>query len=476
MQSKKLFIAILVILLGGIIFLALRGLWKSTEVRQAVTVQVANRAGLPVSSANVLPTLLGVDRPRTYLVLFLNNTEMRPGGGFIGTYAIVRMNQGLAELQKVGGTENIEKTSSTTVAVPPEPLQKYLKVSEWYFRDSNWSPDFSRASDEALTLFAREHDVPPGGFDGVIGLTPTVIEQMLKITGPISVNGLDLSADNVTERMEYQVEYGYKNQGISFGDRKQFLGAFGHALISKIKGELWQNWSSYFVLLQRMIDERQLVVHMVDNQLQDTLREAGWSGEMHMTDGDYLLWADANLGALKTDVAVQRSLSYSIAPTSSGYAATVQMNYQHTGHFDWRTSRYRDYVRVFVPRGSALLGVDGAMAADRSTEVGKPDQGIENGRQWFGAFISIEPGKSGVLAFHYLVAPSVVDQIKQGTYSLQFDKQIGTPANQLTLALSFRKNVVSANPGETPDKYGDNRYDVVTDTHVSKQFTVKLAP
>src|SRR3989339_224407 len=56
----------------------------------------------------ILKQALGLSKPKTYLLLFLNNTELRPGGGFIGVYATVRMDKGQTEILALEGTEKID--------------------------------------------------------------------------------------------------------------------------------------------------------------------------------------------------------------------------------------------------------------------------------------------------------------------------------------------------------------------------------
>ena len=96
------------------------------------------------------------------------------------------------------------------------------------------------------------------------------------------------------------------------------------------------------------------------------------------------------------------------------------------------------------------------------------------GRQWFGAFISIEPGKEGELAFEYLLPSSVSEQVASGNYDLLIQKQLGSNGVKLTVGLNFGKTVTSARPGEAPEKHGDSRYDYQTDLRIDREFNIKL--
>lgn len=474
---KRILLMTLLLLLIGAAFGSFY-LWRSVQTgafQQAVVTKVAEQFIAEPIPAELISNLLGIGQPRTYLVLLLNNTELRPGGGFIGAYAVVRVEKGKPKILKVEGTEIIDNYAAPDSSfTPPAPIAKYLLTKRWQFRDSNWSPDFKRATEQALILYARERGVEAKNIDAVIAFTPTVMERLLKIVGPLEVQGETFTSENFTEKVEYEVEYNYAKRGITFNDRKRLLSQLGDVLLRKLEIDVFKHWSDYEALMPALLEEKHIAFYSLHPSEQTFIEAKDWGGLMKLSSADYILWADANLGALKTDAVMDRNLTYSFVPTSSTYQATVTMNFFNHGRFDWRTSRYRNYVRVFVPLGSTLIRATGAMDNDRSTRPGTVDQGVENGRQWFGAFISVEPGARGSLSFEYYLSPTVVTAIKNNKYELVVQKQIGTAAVPLTLGLDFGKKVTSATPPETPDKYGDNRYDVSTDLRVDRKLVTVL--
>jgi hypothetical protein len=178
---------------------------------------------------------------------------------------------------------------------------------------------------------------------------------------------------------------------------------------------------------------------------------------------------------------MERNMKYEIIPhlgqskeEDNYYIAQVTMNYSHTGVFDWRTTRYRSYARVFIPQGSELISTSGSMRWDRTTDPGKIDSGIENGKQWFGTFIAIEPGKSGQLVFEYRLPKRITDQITNGSYNLIVQKQLGSIAHGLTLDLNFDKTIRSAKPAELESEWGDPVYRFETDLRLDRSFEVGI--
>ena len=114
------------------------------------------------------------------------------------------------------------------------------------------------------------------------------------------------------------------------------------------------------------------------------------------------------------------------------------------------------------------------MDKEKSNVAPTIDQGVENDKQWFGAFIAIEPGKTGELSFEFYLAPEIEKMIKESKYGLLVQKQIGTEAHKLTLNLDFGKKVSKAYPGEETERFGDNKYEYIGDLRVDRVFNVEL--
>jgi len=464
---KKIFIISIVIIfflvaIPSLVFLIL----KNESVQKKVVDKVVEKVTDNSLDKDWLESSLGFFGPKTYLVLFLNNTEMRPGGGFIGAYAVIKLNNGRPQILKVEGTEILDNLGKKDFdSVPPAPISKFLNVSRWFFRDSNWSPDFAVSSEKSIELFEKQGAAGiTEKIDGVIGFTPTVMSEVLKIRGPITVGGETFDSQNFTEKLEYEVEYGYEKRGEQFKDRKNMLRDLTYQIISEMGVDVFKNYNRYLNLVLEMIEDKQIVFYSTDTVEQNNLINKGWAAIQSKADLDYLMWVDANLGSLKTDHAIERHLDYSLRfSKEEKVIATAKMTLKHNGKFDWRTSRYRDYARVFVPSGSQLVESDKSI-----------DEGEENGYHWFGTFVSIEPGKTGEVAFEYYLPEKISASIKNGQYDLKVDKQIGTIGTELTLNLDFGKKLVSAIPSELPKDLGNSIYTILMPLEKDEEFKVTV--
>jgi hypothetical protein len=437
-------------------------------------------------AAQLLPAFAGLDEPSAILLLFLNNDELRPGGGFIGSYGILEMSDGdIAHLETadVYALDNVAEASLVRLA--PEPLQQYNAASTWFFRDSNWSPDFAESSRQAIELFFEEVSsldadsavLSTDKIEQVIAFTPTYASELLEITGAISVGGQTFTSQNVADLLEYQVQYGFAQEGTPVAQRKEILAD----LVNEMKARLYaisvKDWLKVLEVSKRAAREKQLLLYSTDEDVERVIMQMGWSGSIESQTVDTLMVVDANLASLKSDPQVERDITYELYQnTSKQWVGRVSIHYLHNGTFDWKTTRYRTYTRIYLPIGTQFLGVEGSWLNDKTQNpTGAPgpvDEIEELGLVSFGTFTSVEPRQQNTLVFEFILAPAVIESIKSGMYELTVFKQAGAQNNTLTLDLDFDKNVTHAFPAEGENQWGDDVYRL--NTILSHDFEVNV--
>ncbi|MBU1148900.1 DUF4012 domain-containing protein [Patescibacteria group bacterium] len=421
----------------------------------------------------ILPGVFGHPEAKTYLFLLQNNTELRPTGGFIGTYGIVTLNS--AEIETFW-TDNIynldEKIKDSLIIEPPWQLASYLNATQWYMRDSNWSPDFPTSAEKAMWFYQQE-----GGqeeLEGVISVTPTFIESLIALVGDITIHGITFNKDNFVDTLQYQVEQGYYQQGISDSERKEVIGDLAKVLMDRILALPQDKYTDLWSTFSKDVTEKQILLYMEDQSAQDIILEQNWGGKVIETNNDYLMVVDANMASLKSDPVVNRTIYYEITKVDNDYQAKVTINYDHTADFDWKTTRYRTYTRVYVPKGSKLIDSSGSMQNDRSNQEGDIEQSEELGKTVFGAFISIEPKESKNLTFTYKLPDFVAENIDNNRYTLTVQKQSGTISHGLNMNLDFGKKIDSFHPLDKGSKPDDNKVQFVTDLTVDRSFAINF--
>ncbi|MBI2483434.1 DUF4012 domain-containing protein [Candidatus Uhrbacteria bacterium] len=436
---------------------------------------IEQRVAAALRSADALASLVGAAGPTDVLVLLQNNTELRPSGGFLGTYGLMTVHHGEIVRMMTDDVYTLDRAAADRLHIaPPEPFRRYGIAPWWFLRDANWSPDFFVSATQVLDFYRREGG--PGSPTIVIGITPTFASALLRIVGPVTIQGVRFTPEHIADELDFQVEVAYARKGIPTAQRKAIIAPLTQTVVDRLSGIPFRSWGPVLESVRTAVQERHLVIAAVHPQIQEALDAVDVTGRVRPlpvgTDG--LLVVDANLGSLKTDPFVERSYRYSITPAGSGYRGRLDLRYRNTGTFTWKTSRYRTYARMYLPQGTHIREVRGAMQGDRSGAPGTVDQSEEFDRMVVGAFLSVEPGTARTLTIEFDLAPAIVQQIRSGRYTLVGQKQLGTIATPLTLDLRFGTPVRAASPPEVRSAWGDDRYVLTTDLRIDRTWNVRL--
>ncbi len=109
-----------------------------------------------ISLSQLIPALAGYPNEAKYLVLLQNNDELRPTGGFIGTYGLWQAKDGEIISFKTHDIYHLDMPIQNKINLaPPEPIRKYLN-DKWYMRDANWSPDWPTAANKINWFYQTE--------------------------------------------------------------------------------------------------------------------------------------------------------------------------------------------------------------------------------------------------------------------------------------------------------------------------------
>ncbi len=394
----------------------------------------------------IVLALAGWPREKTYLVLFQNSAELRPTGGFIGSFAVVRVAEGRIKDLQVADSYALDKPSENTERpLAPEPLQRWNATPRWYFRDSNWDPDFPTSVARSLQFFYDEQAAGTvtyaQNFDGVIAITPLVAERLLALSGPITVDGITFKSGTFRADLQEYVERDYAKAGVPRSQRKAIIKTAAWQIIKQILTAKEAGLADVTRVFLTGLKDRSVQLWFTDTVLQKMATAAGWSGAVRATAGDFIMLVDANLASLKTDPEVERSIHYQVTETDNGLMARADIDYNHRGAFSFTTTRYRSFTRWLAPAGSELLRVEGAELTDRRDVAGPVFSEKLGDKMSFGAFISIEPGQQHRLSFIYRLPPSVLDRWRAGSYTLIAQKQAGTARYPLSVDLLSRQSV-----------------------------------
>jgi hypothetical protein len=362
---------------------------------------------------DIVPKITQSDEEKSFLVLFQNNMELRPGGGFIGAFGVLKTQGEQVKEIQVHDTNVFDERISTGIE-PPYPMGEMLKIGNWEMRDSNWSPDFPTNAEKAEELYKLQ-----GGqesFDGVAAISTEVLLSFLEAVGPVELEGYpgEYNSENAVLKLEYQVEKGYKEQNIEKGKRKYVMKELAEEILRRTQNLTWREKKDLLLSIENHLDNKDIMVYFKDSQLQEKISRLNWSGEVDEDfEKDYLMMVDANLGALKTDLHIKRSFDYTVDFSKEQPQAVLNIHYENTARArDWMTSDYRSYLRVYVPDESWLTNTE---------EVGAVRFGQDLGKKFFGVLVNVPINSQKTITFKY----DLPENISKENYNLKIQKQSG---------------------------------------------------
>lgn len=390
--------------------------------------------------SEALSTMLGGEGAMRYLVAFQNNTELRPTGGFIGSFAEMNVEHGVIEDMLIpgGGTYDVQGQLTEFVSAPG-PLQ--LLKARWEMQDANWFPDFPSSARKLQWFY--EHAGGPTT-DGVIAVNATFIVNLLELTGPIEMPeyGRTIDAENFLFETQKIVELEYDKEENA---PKAFLGDLAPKLLERITAADLSTFLAMLDLVGEGLYEKDIQVFFADNDLEAAIEDLGWSGSMKTTSGDYLMVVNTNLGGGKTDSVIEQTVDVAVDIDEDGSVTnTVTITKVHHGMPDalFAGRNNVDYLRLYVPEGSQLLSADGfEIPADNLFEdsdvpletdeelllamnnIGRDlatgtDTWDEMGKTVFGNWMQTAPGETEVVRFTYRLPFTVTGAQTDGLLGL----------------------------------------------------------
>ncbi|MBD3238345.1 MAG: DUF4012 domain-containing protein [Candidatus Moranbacteria bacterium] len=378
--------------------------------------------------------LLGSKAEKQYLVLFQNSMELRPGGGFIGSFAEIKVADQQIQEKTVHNTAVFDRMVQKK-PVPPYVVETYLKVDRLGIKDCNWHLDFSSNARQFIELYKTTDRAKP--IDGVIGLTTEILPFILELTGPVTIDQVsgEFTKENALEKLEYEVEVGYKDRGASKDERKSIMEPLLSAIINKVQAMNKLDQLFMISKIQELMDKKVIQFYFLDNRMQNYVEKHNWAGQLvKAEDTDYLAIVEANLGALKTDRCMERRLSYIVDYTRPQPIANLKINYNHTcQEKDFMTGDYQSFLRIYTQQDSRLITTQGFAQGLIKPATDPQDRAVidsEADKKTFGNMTYIELGSGKEYEFTYLINSGLVEN-----YQLYFQKQPGLKPPWLEVVL-----------------------------------------
>jgi len=403
-----------------------------------------------LTTSGTLHQILGFDKEKKYLLLFQNNGELRPTGGFIGSIGEITISKGKITDFHINDVYDVDGQLKAHVE-PHYVIRRYLQP-HLYLRDSNFAINFEDSASTSALIYnlALQKKV-----DGVVGISFEAVRQIIKALGPITLANYNITLDenNTFDFLQNEIE---ANNFPGTSKKKELL----QALFNNLSLKLEQDKNSFykiFYLFPELVSSKNILFAFNTSSIQKIFSVNGFSGSLFdprdkTTENIYDIFStnEANIGANKANISVDRHIEYDVfllKDSITSKATLILTNAKNSG------PSYKTYVRFVVPLGSTLktITINGeqqtltsAITDYRIYEATRfvAPKGLEidtarvDDLTSFGFITTVLPGTTQKIEAEY---ENAVSNNSSGlfNYSLFFVKQPGTAPHPLTVRLHY---------------------------------------
>lgn len=393
---------------------------------------------------------------RRAVVFLQNSSEIRPTGGFWGSFAEINFKGGKISGIEVRDISEVDRTLDLKT-IPPKPLQAL--VTNWRTADSNWFfnfPDSARKASEFMAA-SKLYGDEGARADMIAAVSPAFVSDILGLTGPISVSSTKavIDKDNFLPSIQAEVQKGHD---VGSREAKNVLKELYAGIAEKFSALDADAEGKLLGIVLDRAASKDLVLWAEDDQVESMFAGQHVDGALfeipQRFNGDYLGVAAANIGGAKSDYVIRQKVSLESQLSLDGSVK----NHLEVARYDaakrsdswWYRTPNQAYMRVYLSPIGKLQGakggfqktvyapinykaqgysVDPAVAAVESTASsadGYPWLTLyeESGKTVLGAWQKVSPGATSTLAYDY-THRLFLDPAEGVVYEFVLDKQPG---------------------------------------------------
>lgn len=355
----------------------------------------------------IVPEILGVGgKRREYMMLLQNENELRAGGGFIGSYAILSFEDGKFINFEVKDIYESDGQLKGHVE-PPEEIKKYLGEATWYMRDANWKASFPAAAEDVLWFLEKETG---RRVDGVIGINLSTVKAILKVVGEIYVPDFKekVSADSLYQQAEYYSENKFFPGSVQ---KASFLGGLSIQLMEEIKNISGSKGEEFISTLIDLMDKNEIQTYFKETSAATVMKKAGWDGSIFEGTcsgerclADYLYVVESNFGVNKVNYFIKRKITREIKIETNEVTNDLTIYYENTSRSrEPPGGDYKNYVRIYLPLEAEVGQVMVKEEGKNGRILGGEDLNLKTafGKKEVGFLVTVEVGKKAEIELKY---------------------------------------------------------------------------
>ncbi|OGY24284.1 MAG: hypothetical protein A2172_00235 [Candidatus Woykebacteria bacterium RBG_13_40_15] len=306
-----------------------------------------------------IPSILGYQSEKTYMIWFQNDKELRATGGFITAYAIAKVKNGkLVDIK----SDDIYQLDLRFAPFEPPPavLRKYLGMGIFAIRDTNLSPDYKVSAKKFESFYSKITSMPK--IDGIIAVDTELVREFLEITGPIKIEKYNetFSAENnetynipdVIYKLELYAEKVFSGER----GRKGLIGDLMNEILDRLLSAPPDQFPKILGTTREAAEQKHILAYFHDQKAQDLVENLNYAGRIKDYDGDYLHVNNSNFAGLKGNLYIKEKIEQDITISGDGtITKKVKITLSNTEKADgWLNAIYRNWMRVYVPKDSKL--------------------------------------------------------------------------------------------------------------------------
>jgi hypothetical protein len=308
------------------------------------------------------PDVIGLGGRRKYGVLFQNNMELRPTGGFIGSFAILSFENGKLYDMPIYDVYDADGQLKGHVE-PPAPIKDILGEANWYLRDSNFDPDFPTSARRAEWFIKKSLNQD---LDGTIAINVNTLVGVLKATGPLQVPDYNetITDSNLYERAQFHAEVNFFPGSTQ---KKEFLSTVANTLFAKLPQLGAGEGLKLVAALGDSVQQKDTLISLLNPTTEHVFETLGWNGKLNdlpcpstsSCHKDYAMVVDSNFGVNKANYFIKRDLEEVITfDKNLAVNHVLRLNYHNTSTSTaWPAGAYKNYQRLYLPPGANLSRV-----------------------------------------------------------------------------------------------------------------------
>lgn len=317
---------------------------------------------------------LGDGSDKLYLLAAQNSAEIRASGGFPGSMGTIRIEDGVLTIDDF-------KTVYDMISVNP-PTEAHITDTEYllfsgsldYARDACYIPDFERVGEIWALAYESKNDEH---IDGVISLTPVIIQKVLAYTGAVTLSdGTELNGDNATQMLQKDLYYKYLSNNSSYkvSNAYDYVDSLFAETAKIVMGKLVDDFdinriADYSKIFTDGGKDRTILMWMEDETAESYVKAAGCSGALNDDPSNPeagVFFSGANGSKLGWFVSLDTQIGDDVTVNDDGsrtYDVTVTVSNDITRDDMYRAGNYiignyngqvESYLHLFAPAGGTI--------------------------------------------------------------------------------------------------------------------------